>query len=227
MVFTSYSKMTAHFSIANFAHPDGYDAGSLVTKSATSLGANVDIITSSPSEIFSSFNHGIINWKGILQNKQWLINSATTVLDGESPYYAWAASMIIGELEGVKTVMVVDIPKEIDRLSEMWGAIIDRICQIHILFITTQSLKSISELEDISIDSLLSEIRFRGLIPFVCNYDEDNKHARVEHSRGSIQVHTAEQITYSTWLANFLHRLPLTSLDNAGIEHAASCFENF
>ncbi len=81
--------MSAHFSIVNFRHPEESDAGSLVTDFAIDMGATVNIISSQKNELFSNFNYGNINWRNLLQNKHWLVNSSTMVLQGISPSNAW------------------------------------------------------------------------------------------------------------------------------------------
>lgn len=218
--------MSAHFSIVNFRHPEGSDAGSLVTDCAIDLGATVDIISSQKDELFSNFNYGNINWRDILQNKHWLVNSSTTVLQGISPSNAWGASMIFGELEGTKTVMVVDVPADVNQLSEMWGAIINRIRQIHILFFTSKALDLISKLENTSNQLLLSKIRLKGLVPIVCTYDDNKNIAQIAHSSGEISVKLEIQLTYYYWLANFINGLSLINSNKDDILHAASYLNN-
>ena len=214
--------MSAHFSIVNFRHPEGSDAGSLVTDCAIDLGATVDIISSQKDELFSNFNYGNINWRDLLQNKHWLVNSSTTVLQGISPSNAWGASMIFGELEGTKTVMVVDVPADVNQLSEMWGSIINRIRQIHILFFTSKALDLISKLENTSNQLLLSKIRLKGLVPIVCTYDDNKNIAQIAHSSGEISVKLEIQLTYYYWLANFINGLSLINSNKDDILHAAS-----
>ena len=218
--------MSAHFSIVNFRHPEGSDAGSLVTDCAIDLGATVDIISSQKDELFSNFNYGNINWRDLLQNKHWLVNSSTTVLQGISPSNAWGASMIFGELEGTKTVMVVDVPADVNQLSEMWGSIINRIRQIHILFFTSKALDLISKLENTSNQLLLSKIRLKGLVPIVCTYDDNKNIAQIAHSSGEICVKLEIQLTYYYWLANFINGLSLINSNKDDILHAASYLNN-
>ncbi len=214
--------MTLLPSIVNFGHPGGLDAGSLVSEAAKLLGFDLKILTSKPSELFYDFNYGEINWRDNLQNAQWLINSSTTVLEGLSPKYAWAASMIFGELEGSKTVMVVDAPEDNSQIPEMWGLVIEKIRQIHILYFTKKALKSISELENITENKLLSKIRINGLVPIVCSYDEENQVASIVHSMGELKVDVNKNILYSDWLANFLYRLPTQTLNDDALKIAAS-----
>ena len=218
--------MSAHFSIVNFRHPEGSDAGSLVTDCAIDLGATVDIISSQKDELFSNFNYGNINWRDLLQNKHWLVNSSTTVLQGISPSNAWGASMIFGELEGTKTVMVVDVPADVNQLSEMWGSIINRIRQIHILFFTSKALDLISKLENTSNQLLLSKIRLKGVVPIVCTYDDNKNIAQIAHSSGEISVKLEIQLTYYYWLANFINGLSLINSNKDDILHAASYLNN-
>ena len=218
--------MSASFSIVNFRHPNSLDAGSLVTNSALKIGAKVDIITSNQDEIFSDFNYGIINWRKILQNKHWLLISSTTVLEGNSPSSAWGASMIFGELEGTKTVMVVDLPEDYSRIPEMWGQIINRIRQIHILFFTKEVLHSISKLENTTIPLLLKKIKSKGLVPIVCTYDENESMPHIIHPSGELSLQLQSNYPFHLWLAHFINGLSLTNLNNSEIEYAASCIDN-
>ncbi len=218
--------MSNHFSIVNFRHPDSLDAGSLVSKYAIEAGAKVDVITSQKDETFSDFNYGNVDWRNILQHKHWLILSSTTVLEGNSPSSAWGASMIFGELEGTKTVMIVDMPKDNDKITEMWGQIVTRIRQIHILFFTKEALNIISALENISTSSLLSDIRTKGLVPIVCSYDEIGNIAKIAHSSGELSIQSECQLTYYSWLANFIFRLSSTNSNKSEIRHAASYTDN-
>ncbi|MFQ3344200.1 MAG: hypothetical protein ACKVI6_05140 [Candidatus Poseidoniales archaeon] len=228
MTTNSFDKVVnGIISIVNLRHPNGKDTGSLVADSASSMGAKLTTITSNPDEDFNNFNYGNIDWRHNLQNTHWLVNSSTTVLEGESPKNAWAASMIFGELEGSKTVMVVDLPKDITRLSEMWGAVISKIRQIHILFLTSDALKFISKLEKVNKDELLNQIRISGLIPLVCSYDETSREVNIVHSTGSVKLYIEGKVTHYNWLANFLYKLPTQNFDNQGLKISASFLEDF
>jgi len=103
----------------------------------------------------------------------------------------------------------------------MWGAVIGKIRQINILFMTTDAIKYIAKLENIEMNDLLSNIRIKGIVPIVCTYDEKSKEAIIVHSRGSLNVTLESNIPYQKWIANFLNMLPLQSLDNEGIYIAA------
>ena len=218
--------MSTNFSIVNFRHPNSLDAGSLVTNSALEIGAQVDIITSKQDEIFSDFNYGIIDWRKTLQNKHWLVISSTTVLGGNSPASAWGASMIFGELEGTKTVMIVDLPEDYSRIPEMWGQIINRIRQIHILFFTKKALDSISKLENTTNPLLLKKIKSKGLVPIVCTYDENESISHIIHTSGELSIQLESKYPFHLWLAYFINGLSLTNLDNSEIKYAASSVEN-
>jgi hypothetical protein len=218
--------MSASFSIVNLRHPDSLDAGSLVTNSALELGAKVEILTSNQSETFSEFNYGLINWRETLQNKHWLVISSTTVLEGNSPCNAWGASMIFGELEGTKTIMVVDNPKDQDEISEMWGKIVNRIRQIHILFFTKEALNSISKLENTASHLLLKKIKAKGLVPIVCSFDEIRNIAHIIHPSGELSLEFKSHFPYHLWLAYFINGLSMTNLKNSEIRYAASRIDN-
>ena len=121
--------------IVAFGRPERDDPQSSVLTAATALGASTNLVTSSEGEDFSSMDHGSIDWSAALEGSHWLVTSASTALEGESARYAWGAGMTFGEREGSRTVMVADLPEDLSRLAECWGAVIERIRQVHVLFI--------------------------------------------------------------------------------------------
>ncbi len=126
---------------------DRSDGASTVVENSIEFGADAQFIIER-SEI-SEFDHGLIDWRGILESKHWLVLSSSCPLDGESMKWAWGSSLTFAELEGCKTAMVVDVPEDSDRLEEVWGSVIERIRQIHLLFIGPKAMKAIAELEGI------------------------------------------------------------------------------
>ena len=166
-------------------------------------------------------DHGAIDWRGTLDNAHWLVSSASTSLEGASPRYAWGAAMTFGELEGARTVMLVDMPSDPSRLAESWGAVIGRIRQIHVLFIAPEAIDALSALEEVSPAELLQSIRHRGLVPHVCTHLPNERVALVEHSLGSVSVQTKRECQPLEWLAAFLCGLPSAGPGQAGVEHAS------
>ena len=130
--------------IVAFGRPERDDPQSSVLIAATALGASTNLVTSSEGEDFSSMDHGSIDWSAALEGSHWLVTSASTALEGESARYAWGAGMTFGEREGSRTVMVADLPEDLSRLAECWGAVIERIRQVHVLFIDPEALDLIS-----------------------------------------------------------------------------------
>ncbi|MBT4794299.1 MAG: hypothetical protein HON69_03950, partial [Euryarchaeota archaeon] len=137
------------------------------------LGAKTNFLTCKDNESFSSFNHGVIDWRKMTNGIHWLVNSTETILSGISPKSALGAGMTFGELEGARMVMVVDVPDDPEDMVKVWGFVINRIRQIHVLFLTSEALFAISKLEGVEVADLLKEIRNRGLVPHVCSYIAD------------------------------------------------------
>jgi len=129
--------------------------------------------------------------------------------------------MSFAELEGSRSVMIVDMPERPERLAEAWGAVIERIRQIHLLFIEPDALGAIAEIEGIEAESLLSSIRHRGLVPIVCSYEPESRRAWIEHALGSTDVLTSTTMDSESWLAAFLCELPLSGPGKVGLEKAA------
>ena len=204
--------------IVAFGRPERDDPQSSVLTAATALGASTNLVTSSEGEDFSSMDHGSIDWSAALEGSHWLVTSASTALEGESARYAWGAGMTFGEREGSRTVMVADLPEDLSRLAECWGAIIERIRQVHVLFIDPEALDLISRLEGVGEAELLQQVRQRGLVPHVCTVG--GSEALVEHALGSVRAPADPSLGPYGWLAAFICELPAAGPGSEGVERA-------
>ena len=207
-------------SIVAFGRPERDDAQSHVLSAAAALGAATRLVTSAEGEDFSSMDHGSIDWRRALEGAHWLVTSASTAIEGETARFAWGAGMTFGELEGSRTVMIADLPEDSSRLAECWGAVIERIRQVHILFIEPAALGPISQLEGVDQSGLLHEIRLRGLVPHVCTLD-GQREALVEHALGSVRAPAGPLSSPPEWLAAFICALPSSGPGREGVERAA------
>lgn len=214
--------MASGVGIVAFGRPDRTDAASRVLYHAIASGAEVMHVSSSDGEEFHSMDHGSIDWREVLDSANWLINSSNIVLDGESPRMAWAASMIFAELEGSKTVMVVSVPDDPGAIEQSWGAVISKIRQIQVLFIDSEAIAPISEIEGIEEADLLTQIRLKGMVPIVCTYDASSGVAMVEHSTGSVKLEVGGKPSSPEWLSRFLCKLPETGPGDDGIRRATA-----
>jgi len=204
--------------IVAFGRPERDDPQSSVLTAATALGASTNLVTSSEGEDFSSMDHGSIDWSAVLEGSHWLVTSASTALEGESARYAWGAGMTFGEREGSRTVMVADLPEDLSRLAECWGAVIERIRQVHVLFIDPEALDLISRLEGVGEAELLQQVRQRGLVPHVCTVG--GSEALVEHALGSVRAPADPSLGPYGWLAAFICELPAAGPGSEGVERA-------
>ena len=206
---------------AGFGAPNSEDNVLKLLSFCSNLGAESSYVTSPEESPFANFNHGEIDWRELTFGIHWLVNSAQTTLLGDSPRSAWGAGMTIGELEGARVVMLIDIPINPSQLAEAWGSVIERIRQIHVLFFTPEALAAISKIEEIPQEKLLHEIRLRGLTPHVCSYDPDRRMASIEHALGSTKIETKDRLESLEWLARYLSNLPSAGTGIAGVESAA------
>ena len=204
--------------IIAFGRPERDDPQSSVLTAATALGASTNLVTSSEGEDFSSMDHGSIDWSAALEGSHWLVTSASTALEGQSARYAWGAGMTFGEREGSRTVMVADLPEDLSRLAECWGAVIERIRQVHVLFIDPEALDLISRLEGVGEAELLQQVRQRGLVPHVCTVV--GSEALVEHALGSVRAPADPSLGPYGWLAAFICELPAAGPGSEGVERA-------
>jgi hypothetical protein len=206
---------------AGFGAPNSEDNVLKLLSFCSNLGAESSYVTSPEESQFANFNHGEIDWRELTFGIHWLVNSAQTTLLGDSPRSAWGAGMTIGELEGARVVMLIDIPINPSQLAEAWGSVIERIRQIHVLFFTPAALAAISKIEEIPEEKLLHEIRLRGLTPHVCSYNPDQRMASIEHALGSTKIETKDRLESLEWLARYLSNLPSAGTGIAGVESAA------
>ena len=212
-------------SIVAFGRPERDDAQSHVLSAAAALGAGTRLVTSAEDEDFSSMDHGSIDWGRALDGAHWFVTSASTAIEGESARFAWGAGMTFGEREGARTVMIADLPENPSRLAECWGAVIERIRQVHVLFIDPAALGPISQLEGVDQSRLLHEIRLRGLVPHVCTLESQNE-ALVEHALGSVRAPAGPPSNPHGWLAAFICELPGSGPGQAGVERAVRAAGN-
>jgi len=199
--------------------PDRSDAGSRVLLEAIEIGSEGRFAV--PEDGVEEFDRGAIDWRGVLESSHWLLNTSSAVLEGDSSKWAWGASMAFAELEGCRTVMIVDSTDGNGRIEEAWGSVIERIRQVHVLFFQRDAIDEISLIEGVGASSLLGEVRKRGLVPIVCSYDARSKMVFVEHSLGNLEIEIEGDVSAERWLAEFLCALPSTGPGAPGIEAAA------
>ena len=198
---------------------DRSDIASAVVEASLEIGADAQFIIDR-SEI-REFDQGMIDWRGMLESNHWLVLSSSCPLYGDSMKCAWGSSLTFAELEGCKTAMVIDMPEDSRRLDEAWGSVVERIRQIHLLFIDPGAMKALSELEGTEEELLLKDIRRRSLVPIVCSFDPKEGVAHVSHSLGHEIVEVEERMGLERWLAGFLCGLPKSGPGAFGIASAA------
>jgi hypothetical protein len=205
--------------VVGLGRQDRSDIASAVVEASLEIGADAQFIIDR-SEI-KEFDQGMIDWRGVLESNHWLVLSSSGPLDGDSMKWAWGSSLTFAELEGCKTAMIIDMPEDSRSLDEAWGSVIERIRQIHLLFIGPKAMKALAELEEMEEALLLKEIRCRSLVPIVCSFDPKEGVAYVSHSLGYEIVEVEEQMSLERWLAGFLCELPKSGPGASGIASAA------
>ena len=209
--------------IVGLGRQDRSDGASAVVKHALELGADAQFIIDLGE---GEFDQGLIDWRGVLESKHWLVASSSCTLDGDAMKWAWGSSLTFAELEGCKSAMIVEVPSEADRLEEAWGSVIDRIRQVNLLFISNEALEEISKIEETPPNLLLDEIRDRGAVPIVCTFDPVEGVAEVSHSMGRDVVEVEGDMRTERWLAGFLCALPTSGYGSSAVAIAAmSLFE--
>ena len=198
---------------------DRSDGASTVVGRSMEIGADAKFIIER-SEV-SEFDQGLIDWRGLLGSKHWLVLSSSCSIDVGSMRWAWGSSLTFAELEGCKTAMVVDVPEDSGRMGEAWGSVIERIRQVHLLFIEPGAMSILAKLEGVEECQLIEKIRNRGLVPIVCSFDPEKGVASIAHSLGQEIVEVGGEMDFERWLAGFLCELPQSGSGASGIASAA------
>ena len=141
-----------------------------------------------------NFNQGLIDWRKVLNMAHWLVLSSSGSLGGQSMKSALGSAMTFAELEGCKTVMIVEPPGEPERLEEAWGNVIERIRQIQVLYLSQDVIDGISSLEGTEAGVLIQEVRERSLVPIVCTFNQENGIVIVSHSLGEETIEISSGI---------------------------------
>ena len=199
--------------------PDRSDLASRVAESSNQIGSEVEFAIGVDQG--QDLDQGLIDWRSSLSSANWLVVSSSCALEEKGIRGAWGASLAFSELEGSKTAMVVEVPSDSTRMNEAWGAVIERIRQIGVLYLTSEAVVAISKIENTEGSELLDDIRKRGMVPLVCSFNQGDGVAEVSHSLGGGFFHLAGGFGEERWLAGFLWRLSTTGHGPSGIEFAA------
>ena len=208
--------------VAGLSRPDRNCSVSKILDEASRMGVDARHIISEGFGGLSSIDPGLIDWKGLLPNSHWIVIPSITNEEGVAGLSAWSASMSFAELEGVRCALFVESSEDSSGMEKLWGSIVERIRQVHLLFMTPCALNSISNIEGISPELLLSEIRRNSLVPLVCSFDPGSGIAQVEHSFGATKTIIGEPTDCERWFASFIVGLAQSGSGKVGIDLAAS-----
>ncbi|MBJ29228.1 MAG: hypothetical protein CMB61_04125 [Euryarchaeota archaeon] len=205
--------------IVGLGNYDRSDQASAVIIESRKMGAQADFIIDEGEA--GDFDQGLIDWRGALDSTHWLLLSSSGSLGDGSMKSAWGSSMTFAELEGCKTVMIVESPSDSERLEEAWGNVIERIRQIQILYLSLNVIEGLAKIEGREVGGFIEEVRKRSLVPIVCTINQKNGLAILSHSQGEENVEISSEISAEYWLANFLCMLPKFGQGPSGIVMAA------
>jgi len=208
--------------IAGLSRPDRNCSVSKVIDEASRMGADARHITSEGFGGLSSIDPGLIDWKKMLPNSHWVVIPSITNEEGVAGLSAWSSSMSFAELEGVRCALFVEPSEDSSGMEMLWGSIVQRIRQVHLLFMTPRALNSISKIEGLPPELLLSEIRRNSLVPLVCSFNPETGMAQVEHSFGTTKTIVDEPTNCERWFASFIVGLAQSGSGKVGIDLAAS-----
>lgn len=208
--------------LISLGEPNESDLASTLASIAIEMDVPSTVVTSSPGESFESFDHGVIDWKELMETAHWMVNDSSLVNLGQSPAMAWSASMTFAELEGCRNVMLVDMVDPPELMPKTWGLVIGKMRQIHVLFFTNEAIEFVTSLEQMDKENFLSEVREKTMVPIVCGITEEGRAASVSHAMGDFDVDIRPHRDGLVWLAGFLKSLPYSGTGIGGIREAAS-----
>ena len=144
------------------------------------------------------------DWHDLLNGARWLLTGGRSILGDEEEFAAWSAALTFAELEGTLNAFILDSPS--DRFNDIWGVVVPRIRQMHILLLDGEQIDEIAQLENWPVDSskegriaTLERIHRQTLVPHVIGRDIEQGWAADAHAYGVAEAPSGTDST-SNWL---------------------------
>ena len=137
----------------------------------------------------------------------------------ESAASATGAAMVFAELEGAKTVVIVDERENMD-FDRAWGSIVERIRQIGFISMTSEGRSWIARLEGVDEKRVGDLLRSRGLVSRVAILDVHNGGVEIHHSLG-VETGVSDSRSIQSLVSRMLLNLPSSSYSSEGIRRSA------
>ena len=166
-----------------------------------------------------NFDHSKFDVRSSLSGAHWLLIEASSFGKSESAASATGAAMVFAELEGAKTVVIVDERENMDS-DRAWGSIVERIRQIGFISMTSEGRSWIARLEGVDEKSVGDLLRSRGLVSIVAILDVHNGGVEIHHSLG-VETGVSDSRSMQSLVSRMLLNLPSSSYSNEGIRRSA------
>ena len=166
-----------------------------------------------------NFDHSKFDVRSSLSGAHWLLIEASSFGKSESAASATGAAMVFAELEGAKTVVIVDEGENMDS-DRAWGSIVERIRQIGFISMTLEGRSWIARLEGVDEKSVGNLLRSRGLVSIVAILDVHSGRIEIHHSLG-VAPGVSDRRSMQSLVGRMLLHLPSSSYSNEGIRRSA------
>ncbi|GIR80593.1 MAG: hypothetical protein VXX59_03125 [Candidatus Thermoplasmatota archaeon] len=166
-----------------------------------------------------NFDHSKFDVRSSLSGAHWLLIEASSFGKSESAASATGAAMVFAELEGAKTVVIVDEGENMDS-DRAWGSIVERIRQIGFISMTSEGRSWIARLEGVDEKSVGDLLRSRGLVSIVAILDVHTGRIEIHHSLG-VETGVSDRKSMQSLVVRMLLHLPSSSYSNEGIRRSA------
>jgi sugar/nucleoside kinase (ribokinase family) len=124
---------------------------------------------------FANLDRGSYDWHRYLDGARWLVTSGITPLLGHAPKSAWSAALTFAEMEGVLNVFDMNHRPELGTLEQLWGEMISRMRQFHVVVTSPETLDGIARIEgwpepenNQNRIEIMEKIRDLTLLPHLC-----------------------------------------------------------
>jgi sugar/nucleoside kinase (ribokinase family) len=124
---------------------------------------------------FANLDRGGYDWHQYLDGARWLVTSGITPLLGGAPKSAWSAALTFAEMEGVLNVFDMNHRPALGSLEQLWGEMISRMRQFHVVVTSPETLDGIARIEGWTTPvnnqqriEIMQKIRDLTLLPHLC-----------------------------------------------------------